>query len=144
MLREANIYLYIYILYAAKRFYFITHHFSDQQKYTFFLVSTFYGPKQSDGPIALQVEGALMEPFFQGYSPGEIRKLSREDKVRGSRIVTQSSTSFIHEWSSMGRVHIKLMLTADEFFEKISSMPSDAWLEDTKNPLLLVVKRTPF
>jgi hypothetical protein len=44
----------------------------------------------------------------------------------------------------MGRVHIKLMLTADEFFEKISSMPSDAWLEDTKNPLLLVVKRTPF
>ena len=85
-----------------------------------------------------------MEPHFQGHSPGEIRKLSREDKVRGNRIVTQSSTAFIHEMSSMGRVHIKLMLSADEFFEKISSMPSDAWLEDTKNPLLLVVKRTSF
>lgn len=117
---------------------------SIKQKYKFFLVNSFYGPKHSDGSIACQVESALMEPFFQGYSPGEIRKLSREDKVRGNRIVTQSSTSFIHEFSSMGRVHIKLMLTADEFFEKISSMPSDAWLEDTKNPLLLVVKRTSF
>ena len=86
----------------------------------------------------------LMEPFFEGYSPGEIRKLSREDKDRGNRIVTNSTTSFLHEWSSLGRVHIKLMLTADEFFEKISSMPSDGWLVDTKNPLLLVVKRTSF
>ena len=120
-----------------------THRF-DSQKYKFFLVSTFYGPKQSDGPIACQVESVLMEPFFQGYTPGEIRKLSREDRDRGNRIVTQSSTSFIHELSSLGRVHIKLMLTADEFFEKISSMPSDGWLVDTKNPLLLVVKRTSF
>lgn len=83
-----------------------------------------------------------MEPFFQGYSPGEVRKLSREDKDRGNRIVTQSTTAFLHELSSLGRVHIKLMLTADEFFEKISSMPSDGWLSDSKNPLLLVVKRT--
>jgi len=106
-------------------------------------VSTFYGPKQSDGPIACQVESVLMEPFFQ-VSPGEIRKLTREDRERSNRIVTQSSTAFIHELSSLGRVHIKLMLTADEFFEKISSMPSDGWLVDTKNPLLLVVKRTSF
>jgi len=117
-------------------------HLDDQQKYKFFLVSTFYGPKQSDGPIACQVESVLMEPFFGEYSPAEVRKFSREDKVRGNRIVTQSSTAFIHELSSLGRVHIKLMLKADEFFEKISSMPSDAWLEDTKNPLLIVVKRT--
>lgn len=114
------------------------------QKYKFFLVSNFYGPKQSDGSIVCQVESALMEPFFQGYSPAEVRKLSREDKARASRIVEQSSTSFLHELSSMGQVHIKLMLAADEFFEKISSMPSDAWLEDAKNPLLLVVKRTSF
>eukprot|EP00986_Skeletonema_menzelii_P003817 scaffold1249_cov127-Skeletonema_menzelii.AAC.4 len=113
------------------------------KKYKFFLVSTFYGPKQSDGPIACQVESVLMEPFFQ-VSPGEIRKLTREDRERSNRIVTQSSTAFIHELSSLGRVHIKLMLTADEFFEKISSMPSDGWLVDTKNPLLLVVKRTSF
>ena len=84
----------------------------------------------------------LMEPFFGEYSPAEVRKFSREDKVRGNLIVTQSSTAFIHEFSSLGRVHIKLMLKANEFFEKISSMPSDAWLEDTKNPLLIVVKRT--
>ena len=119
-------------------------HYFDQQKYKFLIVSTFCGPKQSDGPIACQVESALLEPFFEGYSPGEIRKLSREDKARGNRIVTQSSSSFMHELSSLGRVHIKLMLTADEFFEKISSLPSDGWLVDTKNPLLLVVKRTSF
>ena len=107
-------------------------------------MSNFYGQKQSDGSIVCQVESALMEPFFQGYSPAEVRKLSREDKARASRIVEQSSTSFLHELSSMGQVHIKLMLAADEFFEKISSMPSDAWLEDAKNPLLLVVKRTSF
>src|SRR6056300_1356473 len=95
------------------------------QKYKFFLVSNFYGPKQSDGSIVCQVESALMEPFFQGYSPAEVRKLSREDKARAARIVEQSSTSFLHELSSMGQVHIKLMLAADEFFEKISSMPSD-------------------
>jgi hypothetical protein len=85
-----------------------------------------------------------MEPFFPGYNPGHIRKLSRDDKARASRIVEQASTSFLHELSSMGQVHIKLMLTADEFYEKISSIPLDGWLEDAKNPLLLVVKRTPL
>jgi len=111
-----------------------------EKKYEFLLVGRFLGPKQSDGAIACRVESSIFETYFDGYSPAEIRKLSREDKDRANRIVNQSSSQFVHDFSSLGQFQMKLLLTADEFFGKVPS--SSDWLSDTANPFLWVVKRT--
>mmetsp|Transcript_21651 Transcript_21651/g.40813 ORF Transcript_21651/g.40813 Transcript_21651/m.40813 type:complete len:387 (+) Transcript_21651:299-1459(+) len=112
------------------------------KKYEYLLVGQFLGPKQSDGAIACQVESTVVETYFDGYTPAEIRKLSREDKVRANRIVNQSSSQFIHDFSSLGQIEMKLLLTADDFFQKVSSLSSSSnWLSDTTNPFMMVVKR---
>ena len=73
----------------------------------------------------------------------ELRKLMREDKSRANRIVTQSTAQFIHDFSELGQVEMKLLLTADEFYEKTSSLSSsDDWLADTANPYLLAINRS--
>jgi len=114
-----------------------------EKKYEFLLVGRFLGPKQSDGAIACRVESSVFETYFDGYTPSDIRKLSREDKVRANRIVNQSSSQFVHDFSSLGQFQMKLLLAADEFFEKMKSLPSSSdWLSDTANPILLVAKRT--
>ncbi|KAL7532760.1 hypothetical protein ACHAXR_004831 [Thalassiosira sp. AJA248-18] len=112
-----------------------------EKKYEFLLVGNFFGPKQSDGAISCRVQSSLFEGYFDGYTPAEIRKLSREDKDRANRIVNQSSTQFIHDFSSLGQFQMKLLLTADVFFEKTSSLSSSDWLADMANPFLLVIKR---
>jgi len=113
------------------------------KKYEYLLVGQFLGPKQSDGAIACQVESTVVETYFDGYTPAEIRKLSREDKVRANRIVNQSSSQFIHDFSSLGQIEMKLLLTADNFYRKVASLSSSSnWLSDTANPFMLVVKRT--
>jgi len=111
-----------------------------EKKYEFLLVGLFFGPKQSDGGVACRVESSTVGTYFTGYTPAEIRKLSRQDKVRANRIVNQSSSQFIHDYSSLGQIQMKLLLAPDDFFEKISSS-SGNWFSDTANPILLVVKR---
>lgn len=73
----------------------------------------------------------------------DIRKLSREDKDRANRIVNQSSSQFVHDFSSLGQYQLKLMLSADDFYAKTSqSLPNSDWMADVGNPLFLVVKKT--
>lgn len=36
---------------------------------------------------------------------------------------------------------MKLLMTPDEFFGKVSSMGAGDWLADTANPCLLAIKR---
>ncbi len=73
-----------------------------------------------------------------------LRKLSREDKDRANRIVNQSSSQFVHDFSSLGQFQLKLILSTEEFFAKMSSLSSsrDDWMADVKNPLLLVLNKT--
>jgi len=71
----------------------------------------------------------------------ELRKLSREDKDRSQRIVNQGSSQFIHDFSSLGQLQMKLLFTADEFFVKTSQASSNDWLADHSSPFLVVMKR---
>jgi len=115
----------------------------EKKKYEFLMVSNFLGPKTSDGKVACRVISSVVEPYFDGHSPAEIRKLSREDKERANRIVNQSSSTFVHDFSSLCQLKMKLLLTADEFFAKLAQVPvsSCEWMQDTGNPFLLVLKK---
>ena len=56
--------------------------------------------------------------------------------------MNQNSQTFLHDFSSLGQVSMKLLLTADEFFTKTAQAPpGDGWLADTGNAFLLVTKR---
>ncbi|KAL7479752.1 hypothetical protein ACHAW6_005475 [Cyclotella cf. meneghiniana] len=113
------------------------------KKYEFLFICSFLGPKSSDGSISCRVASSLMEPYFSGHSPGDIRKLQREDKDRANKLVNQSSTQFLHEFSCLAEIHLKLLLSPEQFFERMSlhDLPP-SWLEDLENPVLLVVHRT--
>ncbi len=73
-----------------------------------------------------------------------LRKLSREDKDRANRIVNQCSSQLVHDYSSLGQFQLKLFLSGEEFFAKMSSLSSsrDDWMADVKNPFLLVTNKT--
>ena len=82
-----------------------------------------------------------MLSFF--LKQGDLRKMSRssrEEKDRANKIVNRCSMDFIHEYMTLATVYMKLILTVDEFHEKVK-LSSPNWLEDTHNPVLLVVKR---
>ena len=113
------------------------------KKYEFFLAGKFLGQKQSDGELACRVASSVLEPYFGKHTAGDIRKICREDKERTNRIVNQASTSFIHDFSSLGQFQMKLMLTADEFYAKLAQVPRDStnWMEDIGNPPLLVLRK---
>ncbi|KAL7554883.1 hypothetical protein ACHAWF_018429 [Thalassiosira exigua] len=113
-----------------------------KKKYEFFLVAKFFGPKQSDGAVACRVESSVLERYFDGYSPAEVRKLSREDKAATNRVVNQSCSQFVHDFSSLGQVQMKLLLTPDEFFAKVPTLSASDWFAGTANPFLLAIKRT--
>ena len=81
-----------------------------------------------------------MEPFFSGSTPSDIRKLQKSDKERAVRLVNDSSMAFLHEFSSLAMVHVKLMYGPEEFFGKISSL-GGGWMESLEDPLLVVVNR---
>jgi hypothetical protein len=110
------------------------------QKYEFLLHSYFYGPKSSDGHIACRIQSSLMEPYFSGHTPSDIRKLQKTEKERAVKLVNDSSTQFLHEFASLAEIHIKLMYRPDEFFAKIGSL-GDGWVEVLEDPLLIVVDR---
>ncbi|KAL3810459.1 hypothetical protein ACHAXA_008821 [Cyclostephanos tholiformis] len=112
-----------------------------EKKYEFFFVGKFFGPKLSDGAIACRVESSLLAPYFDIYSPAEIRKLTREDKDRVHRIINQCMSQCIHDFSSLGQFQMKLIFTPDEFTAEISSLPSDDWLADTAHPYVVIVGR---
>ncbi|KAL3782038.1 hypothetical protein ACHAWO_000542 [Cyclotella atomus] len=110
------------------------------KKYEFLLHSYFYGPKSSDGHIACRIQSSLMEPYFSGHTPSDIRKLQKTEKERAVKLVNDSSTQFLHEFASLAEIHIKLMYRPDEFFAKIGSL-GDGWVEVLEDPLLIVVDR---
>lgn len=113
------------------------------KKYEFLLVGKFFGPKKSDGEVACRVASSVIETYFGKHTAGEIRKISREDKERANRLVNQSSSQFVHDFSSLGQYQMKLMLTAGEFYAKMAQVPRDStsWMVDIGNPFLLVLKK---
>ena len=72
-----------------------------------------------------------------------IRRISRKDPGLVNRIVNQSSSTFIYDFSSMSQFQMKLMLTADEFYAKLAQVPMDStsWMEDIGNPPLLFLRK---
>lgn len=113
------------------------------QKHEFLFICHFLGPKSSDGQIACRVESSLMEPYFHGYTPTDIRKLQKEEKERAIKVVNESSTQFLHEFSTLAEVHVRLMLGPEDFFGKISNVGSGStdWMEMLSDPVLIVVDR---
>ena len=113
------------------------------KKYEFFLAGKFSGQKQSDGELACRVASSVIEPYFGKHTAGDIRKIWREDKERVNRLVNQSSSAFIHDFSSISQFQMKLMLSADEFYAKLAQVPRDStsWMEDISNPPLLVLRK---
>ena len=82
-----------------------------------------------------------MEPYFVGHTPTDIRKLQKEEKERANKLVNDSSTQFLHEFSAFVEIHMKLLLDPEEFFGKISF--GEKWMEDLNNPVLIAFDRKP-
>ncbi len=68
-------------------------------------------------------------------------RASSDERERANQIVNRCSLDFIHDYKSLASVHMKLLLTAAEFYEKIQTQNASNWMSDTRNPFLVVVKR---
>jgi hypothetical protein len=89
---------------------------------------------------ATLLESSLLELYFSGHTPSDIRKLQKTEKERANKLVNDSSRHFLHEFASFAEIHIKLMYGPEDFFARISRL-GDGWIEIFEDPLMIMVDR---
>ncbi|EJK59785.1 hypothetical protein THAOC_19949 [Thalassiosira oceanica] len=112
-----------------------------EKKYHYFLADAFYGPRaEKGGMIICQVDHSIITQYFT-MQPAELRAMSRQDRQKASRVVNSYSNSYLHDYSKMGQLCIKLNFPYDEFVEKTKSMNSERLFEEVTTPLLRITSR---
>jgi RecQ mediated genome instability protein len=86
-------------------------------KYEYVMTSQFTGTMQPPQLLTVIVTDAILRPHFK-LGPGEMRQLSREDRIASQKLVDEGGTSVIAELSTLRSWEVCLNVPAEEFFCK--------------------------
>jgi len=87
------------------------------KQYEFVMRCLFTGPEASDENVTCRIASSLLQPFFD-VDPYELRKMHRENKEHGNKIVSEKGQEILSELQPLASLHLKLLLTRDEFFKQ--------------------------
>jgi hypothetical protein len=88
------------------------------EKYEYVMNSHFTGPTASKSElITVVAAGDILRPHFT-LPPGDMRKLSREDRQQSQKYVEEGGRKAMVELSTLRSWEINLYATAEEFFAK--------------------------
>jgi hypothetical protein len=87
------------------------------EKYEYVMTSQFTGTMQPSQLLTVIVTDSILRPHFQ-LGPGEMRQLSREDRIASQKLVDEGGASVIAELSTLRSWEVCLNVPAEEFFCK--------------------------
>ena len=89
--------------------------------------------RDGDAKFSARFASRLIEPFYS-VKPTDLRKMHKEDKERANKLASEGSTQVISEYSDLTPLHMKLLLSAKDYFAQ-TSLPDSI---DGSTPLVVV------
>lgn len=89
--------------------------------------------RDGDAKFSARFASRLIEPFYS-VKPTDLRKMHKEDKERANKLASEGSTQVISEYSDLTPLHMKLLLSAKDYFAQ-ASLPESI---DGSTPLIVV------
>jgi len=104
------------------------------KEYEFCLTAHLSGTaRDGDAKMSARFASRLIEPFYS-VRPTDLRKMHKEDKERANRLASEGSTQVISEYSDLTPFHMKLLLSAKDYFTQ-AALPDSI---DGSTPLVVV------